>query len=86
MFSKENDFVGINIKLGSAFNALPSAKIAFHSNDHGLVAIDNQDISLVAGNTYRYKIEILRVFKLHILMLNIHLKKLFHMFMMIEVE
>ena len=54
-------WIGIDIKLGSAFNALPSAKIAFHSNDNGLVAIDNQDISLVAGNTYRYKIEILRV-------------------------
>ena len=47
--------------MGSAFNALPSAKIAFHSNDNGLVAIDNQDISLDAGKTYRYKVEILRV-------------------------
>ena len=56
--------IGIDITLGSPFNALPSAKMAFHSNDHGLVAIDKQDISLAAGNTYQYKIEIHRVFRL----------------------
>ena len=42
--------LGINITLGSPFNALPSAKMAFHYNDHGLVAIDKQDIFLDAGN------------------------------------
>ena len=60
--------LGINIELASVFNALPSAKIAFHSNDHGLVAIDKQDIFLDAGNTYQYKIEIHRVFKLLLLL------------------
>ena len=54
--------------MGSPFNALPSAKMAFHYNDHGLVAIDKQDIFLDAGNTYQYKIEIHRVFKLLLLL------------------
>ena len=78
--------LGINIELASVFNALPSAKIAFHSNDHGLVAIDNQDISLVAGKTYRYKIEILRVFKTLFKILNSFTKSIFHIFRMIVVE